>query len=53
MCGLGLLFILTVILIIAAPLPLVPGIMHLRAGHHYRQERTPESVKDPRRGFMA
>lgn len=50
-CGLGLLFMLTVLLIIAAPLPLVPGIMHLRAGHLYHVRRKPRS-SDPRRGFM-
>jgi len=51
-CGLGVLFIITVLLVIAAPLTLVPGIMHLRAGYMYRQERGPKPKANPRRGFM-
>lgn len=51
-CGLGVLFIISVLLIIAAPIPLVPGIMHLRAGYLYRRQRNPPPEKDPRRGFM-
>ena len=51
-CGFGLLLILTVLLLIASPLPLVPGIMHLRAGYLYRQERSPQVETDPRHGFM-
>lgn len=50
--GLGLVFVVGVLLIFAAPLPLIPGIMHLRAAHLYRRERSPRPEVDPRRGFM-
>ena len=52
LCGLALVLIVSVLLILAAPLPLVPGIMHLRAGHLYRTKRRPKRPVDPRRGFL-
>jgi hypothetical protein len=50
--GLGLVFVVGVFFIFAAPLSLVPGIMHLRAAHLYRRKRRPRVEADPRRGFM-
>lgn len=44
--GFSLLLIVTVYLIFAAPLSLVPGIMHLRAGHLYHLARQAQAAKE-------
>jgi hypothetical protein len=51
--GYGAVLTISVLFIVAAPFPLVPGIMHLRAGYVYRQERNPPVEVDPRHGFMS
>ncbi len=51
LCAQGLLMMVSLFYVLIAPLPLVPGIMHFRAGYLYRQQRSPRAEPAPRRGF--